>query len=223
MGDDFEGKRCTMSMIEFTSNVTDHSSDQGFQFEFHCDKCGGGHMTRFVASKVGVASGLFRAAATLFGSSTLDRVASAGNYAKDSLRGKARDDAFAVAVEEGKTHFKKCTRCGNWVCPETCWNGERGMCEACAPDLQEEAAAAQAEAAKEQIWEKAKTVDQTEGLDVGKKQMAVCPGCGAKVGPGKFCGECGKELRPKDVCGACGAKMAAAAKFCGECGGKRAG
>jgi hypothetical protein len=126
-----------------------------------------------------------------------------------------------VAVAEGKAYFKKCTRCGKWVCPETCWNPERGMCENCAPDLQEEAAAAQAEAAKEQIWEKAKTVDQTGGLDVGVKQMAVCPGCGAKVGAGKFCGECGKELRPKDACGACGAKMAPAAKFCGECGGKR--
>ncbi|HVS73522.1 MAG TPA: zinc ribbon domain-containing protein [Phycisphaerae bacterium] len=211
-----------MTMIEFTSNYTDHSSDQGFQFEFHCDKCGSGYMTRFVPSKMGVATGFFRAAASLFGNSTLDRVASAGTYAKDSMRGQARDDAFAAAVAEGKNHFHKCTHCGKWVCPDTCWNADRGMCENCAPDLQEEAAAAQAEAAKQQVWQKAALVDQTEGMDLGVKQLAVCPACGAKAGPGKFCGECGKELRPRDACAKCGGKLAPGAKFCGQCGAKQA-
>jgi uncharacterized OB-fold protein len=27
-------------MIQFTRNYTDRSNDQGFQLEFHCDKCG---------------------------------------------------------------------------------------------------------------------------------------------------------------------------------------
>src|SRR5690348_5742254 len=116
-----------MAMIEFTSNVTDHSSDQGFQFEFHCDKCNSGLMSSFVASKAGMATGFLRAASSLFGNSALSRAATAGDYAKDALRGKARDDAFAAAVAEGKKHFKKCPRCGKWVCPETCWNAERGL------------------------------------------------------------------------------------------------
>ena len=210
-----------MSMIEFTRNYSDHSNDQGFQFEFHCDKCGNGYMTPFIASKLGMGAGFLKAAAGLFGSSALDRVASASGQVKDSLRGKARDDAFASAVQEGKTHFKKCTRCGKWVCPESCWNGERGMCEECAPDLQEEAAAAQASAAKQQVWDKAATVDQTEGLNLSQKQAATCPHCGAKAS-GKFCGECGKEVQPKDACAKCGAKMSPASKFCGECGTKRA-
>lgn len=34
----------------------------GFQFEFFCDKCGNGHMSPFIASKVGVATGILRAA-----------------------------------------------------------------------------------------------------------------------------------------------------------------
>src|SRR4051794_3329179 len=122
-----------MAMIEFTSNVSDHSNDNGFQFEFHCDKCNGGHMSTFVASKLGVATGLLRAASSLFGSSMLNNAAQAGQYAKDSVRGKARDDAFATAVAEAKQHFKKCSRCGKWVCPESCWNAGRGLCENCAP------------------------------------------------------------------------------------------
>jgi hypothetical protein len=209
-----------MTMIEFTSNHTDHSNDTGFQFEFHCDKCGNGHMSAFLASKVGVATGFLRAASALFGSSALSRAAQAGDYAKDSLRGKARDDAFAAAVAEGKKHFKKCSRCGKWVCPETCWNAERGLCEECAPDLQEEVAAAQAAAAKDQVWEKARLVDQTDGLDLAQKKAAFCPHCGAKAGPGKFCGECGKALHAKTECPACHAKLSPGAKFCGECGGK---
>ncbi len=211
-----------MAMIEFTANHTDHSNDQGYQFEFHCDKCGNGYMTPFVASKVGMASGFLRAASSLFGSSALSRAAQAGDYAKDSMRGKARDDAFGAAVQEGKKHFKKCSRCGKWVCPESCWNAERSMCEDCAPDLMEEAAAAPAQAATDQVWDKARQTDQTGGLDVTKKVTAAeCPHCGAKAGPGKFCGECGKELHPKTQCPGCHAKLAAGAKFCApECGTK---
>ena len=209
-----------MAMIEFTSNYTDHSNDQGFQFEFHCDKCHNGFMSTFQPSKIGMATGFLRAASTLFGSSMLSNAAQAGQYAKDSVRGKARDDAFAAAVTEGKTHFKKCSRCGQWVCPESCWNGQRGLCEACAPNLQEEAAAAQAQAAKEQVWQKAAQSDQTGGLDMSKKMGATCPHCGAAAGPGKFCSECGKDLHPKTECPSCHAKLAAGAKFCAECGTK---
>ena len=209
-----------MGMIEFTSNVTDHSNEQGFQFEFHCDKCNNGFMSTFSPSKIGVAGGFLRSAATLFGSSTLDRMAQAGQYAKDSMRGKARDDAYAAAVNEGKTHFKKCHRCGKWVCPESCWNADRGLCSLCAPDLQDEAAAAQAEAAKQQVWKAAGESDQTGGMDMARKQTAFCPHCGAKAGPGKFCGECGKELHAKTECGACHAKLNPGVKFCAECGAK---
>ena len=211
-----------MAMIEFTANYTDHSNAEGFQFEFHCDKCGNGYMSRFVTNKVGAASGLFRAAAGLFGSSTLSRIATAGDAAKDSMRGSARDNAFAEAVKEGKTYFKKCTRCGKWVCPETCWNASRGMCENCAPNLQEEAAAAQATAAREQVWSKARDTDPTGGLDVSRTIVAECPHCGANAGTGKFCAECGKPLAANDKCPGCGAKMQPDAKFCGECGAKRA-
>ncbi len=29
-----------MERFEFTRNYTDHSTDRGFQFEFHFDRCG---------------------------------------------------------------------------------------------------------------------------------------------------------------------------------------
>ncbi len=211
-----------MTLTSFVRNYTDHSNDQGFQFEFHCDKCHNGWRSAFVANKLGLAASFFQVAGTLFGGG-LETVAHAGRQAKDALRGKAWDDAFNAANVEGKAHFKHCSRCGIWVCPEACWNDERQLCENCAPDLGEEAAAAQAHAAKDQVWEKARTTDQTEGLDVKKKRAAKCPHCGAKAAAGKFCSECGKPFAPpEDKCGGCGAKMAAKAKFCAECGAPRA-
>jgi len=210
-----------MALIAFTSNYTDRSNNTGYQFEFHCDKCGSGHLSTFQASKAGMAGGFLRAAGGLFGG-RLNQLANASEHLKDALRGPAWDAAFRTAVEEGKTKFKQCSRCGKWVCPENCWNAKRGQCETCAPDLQEEAAAAQATAAKNQIWEKASTTDQTAGLDVTSAQTAQCPSCGAKSTGAKFCGECGKPMQAaKTNCGQCNAKIEPGTKFCGECGAKQ--
>jgi hypothetical protein len=211
-----------MAMIRFTSNVTDHSTDKGYQFEFHCDKCGNGVMSSFVASKAGMAGGFLRAASSLFGGSALSGAANAADYLRDQTRGKARDEALARAVEEAKPHFRQCTRCGQWVCHEHCWNAAKGLCEACAPNLQEELAAAQATAASEQVWAKAREVDLVGGVDVRADAAATCGHCGAASTGGKFCPECGKPFRQHKHCTGCGAKLEAKAKFCAECGNKAA-
>lgn len=211
-----------MGLIQFTSNVTDHSTQQGYQFEFHCDKCGNGYMSAFQPSKIGMAEGFLRAASGFFGGGTLGNMANAGDYLRDATRGQARDAALAKAVEEAKPHFKQCSRCGKWVCPENCWNAKRGMCEYCAPDLEEEAAAAQAQVAKNQVWDRAAQSDQTGGIDVSGKvaRSATCPHCGAHAEGSKFCPECGKPLRSKSECPGCHAHVDAGVKFCPECGTK---
>ncbi len=35
--------------IEFVRNYSDHSTDNGFQFEFTCNRCGNGYKTPFKA------------------------------------------------------------------------------------------------------------------------------------------------------------------------------
>ena len=208
-----------MATIQFTANYTDRSNSTGYQFEFHCDHCGNGFMSTFQASKIGIMGGFLRAAGSLLGG-PLNDAANAGDHIKDALRGKAWDDAFARAVAEGKQHFKQCSRCGRWVCPEHCWNHDRNLCEQCAPDLAEEAAAAQAQAAKEQIWEKARQTSLVTDVDMKATKVAKCPHCGAPAGTSKFCPECGKPLAAEVPCPSCGHKAKAGTKFCPECGTK---
>ena len=205
-------------MIQFTKNYSDRSNPQGFQFEFFCDKCRNGYMSLFIPSKMGIAAGVLRVAGSLFGGA-LGRAGDVGDQVKDVFRGKAWDDAFARAVSEGRQKFRQCTRCGNWVCPEVCWNEKRSLCEECGPDLHEEAAAAQAHAAVEQVREKARATSQVEDVDMAAHRVAACPDCNAHVEGGKFCPECGKPLSTNATCKKCGSQFDG--KFCSECGTPR--
>lgn len=208
----------------FTKNHRDHSNDTGFQFEFFCDKCGNGHRSTFESSGIGIASKVLKAAGSLFGGG-LWNAGHAADHLKDGLRGSAWDAAFATAIEELRPKFHQCTKCGHWVCPDVCWNEARGLCEDCAPDLAEHAAAIQAQVGVEQAWEKARASDQTGGADLTVKSVARCPHCQARVAAGaKFCAECGKPTgagaAKKAFCTECGAEKPDTAKFCPGCGAK---
>ncbi len=209
-----------MAPTPFTKNYADHSSDNGYQFEFHCDKCGNGYRSSFITNKLGMAASLLKAAGSIFGG-TASTLGYGADQVKDAFRGEAWDSAFKEAVEEIRPKFHQCTRCGQWVCPEVCWNSERGLCEACAPSLQEEAGAAQAQVAKDQVWEKARQSDQTDGLDLKQKQTSSCGKCGAGLQPkAKFCTACGSPVgeKAKTFCPDCGAERGPGAKFCPGCG-----
>ena len=212
--------------IAFTKNYTDHSNPQGYQFEFHCDKCGNGYRSSYAASKIGMATGLLGAAASMFGG-VLGQAANAGEHLKDALRGKNWDDAFAAAIAEMKPKFFQCTRDGRWVCPDVCWNAKASLCKGCAPDFGEESAAAQAAALKnavaEQFAEKLKDADLIGGMDARSQQASVCPHCAAPSTGSKFCGSCGKPMAAApSSCPKCKGVIPATSKFCPDCGTPRA-
>jgi hypothetical protein len=206
-----------MVAIKFTGNYEDLSTDRGYQFKFYCEKCHNGYMSSFQASKMGMLSSAARAAGNLFGG-VFGNVADGAYEMQRMVGGPAHDSALKEAVEEIAPTFKQCTRCGNYVCEPICWNKKAGLCENCAPDMDEEIAAAQHEAAREQIHEKARTVDWTKGKNLGQVSGAVCRECGAKAQGGKFCPDCGASLNPKRACPGCGHECEGAAKFCPECG-----
>jgi hypothetical protein len=211
-----------MAAQSFTKNYRDHSNDNGYQFEFFCDKCGSGFRSGFKTSAMGVAASVLKAAGAIFGGSV--RGAGWGaDHLKDAFRGPAWDTAFQEAVSECRPKFRQCTLCGTWVCPEVCWNAERGLCEACAPNLAEHAPAMQASAAVDQARQKIQESDQLRGADVTNAVAGVtgCPKCNASLAPGaKFCAQCGSAVAaagPK-FCSGCGGALTAGARFCAGCG-----
>ncbi|GAB3983263.1 hypothetical protein GCM10028806_56240 [Spirosoma terrae] len=210
-------------MIQFVRNYDDLSTDKGFQFSFRCDKCGNGYMSHFQSNNLGIAGELLNAAGNLFGGFFYE----AGNATRQMQRaiaGKAHDDALNKAIQEGKSHFHQCTRCGQWVCPDVCWNAKVGLCESCAPDEQEELAAQQALATSEQISQKARQTDYTSQIDFSQRTALLsCSKCSAKLtSTDKFCSSCGTPaIQAQAVdkfCSNCGAKAKSGQKFCSDCG-----
>ncbi len=205
-----------MPLIQFTRNHQDQSTDNGFQFEFYCDRCGNGYQTRFEGSATGAITNALDAANNLLGG-VFGSVSSAAHTVRSAGWQKAHDDAFARAVQEAQPHFHKCKRCGHWV-DDDCWNNERTLCKDCAPDLQEEMSSIQVDAAINDARTKASQVEYIGAGQFKQTIVAACPHCGAKVSGGKFCPNCGKPLAAEKFCKNCGAKLQADAKFCPECG-----
>ena len=206
-----------MAKIAFTNNYQDLSSNRGFQFKFLCEKCGNGYMSSFKTNKLGAVAGAAGAAASLLGG-IFGRAAASAHQLESMVAGPQHDSALKEAVEEIRPLFKQCTRCGQWVCEPVCWNKKAGLCETCAPDLDEEIAAAQAGAAKEQVAQKVRDVNWTAGRDLAQAAPAICPKCGAKTQGSKFCPECGAPIAAKRKCASCGAEADGTPKFCPECG-----
>jgi hypothetical protein len=230
-----------MALIQFVQNYQDLSTDRGYQFKFHCDKCGNGYMTRFQTSTFGVAESALSIAGSLFGG-VFNAAKNAEYDIQRAVGGKAHDSALETAVAEGKVYFKQCARCGKWVCPEVCWNGDVGQCDGCAPKLEQEMAAgaaqAKANAARQQLQQKAQQQDYVSGIDMSAGAVLkapgvapspaaasgatgmTCSGCHAPLAEGaKFCAQCGTPQKPPG-CPACGNALQAGARFCAQCGHK---
>jgi hypothetical protein len=208
-----------MAVVEFTGNYQDLSTDRGFQFKFFCEKCNNGYMSTFQTSKIGMAASAMEVAGSLFGG-LLGRAASSAYEVQRAVGGPLHDSALKSATEEIRPLFQQCKRCGRWVCKPVCFNDKAQLCSWCAPDLQQEMAVAQAEAAKEQVYERAREVDWLKGQHVETVSGAACRNCGAKNTGGKFCGECGAPFVQTRHCTECGASIEGAPKFCPECGHK---
>ena len=198
-----------MALTKFVRNVQDLSDDGGYKFRFHCDGCGDGYESQYTSAS----ANLLKTALEVF--SVFNPLGGMrGRHLADGidrgLRGKERDSAYESAVGEAMAHFKKCSSCGKWVCPEHCWNEPIGMCERCAPDANEAAAKRAAR------W----GVERAEQAVVegGDAKLVSCPACGAQARGGKFCEGCGAPFAAPQ-CKHCKKPLGVGARFCGECGG----
>jgi hypothetical protein len=211
-------------LIQFVQNYQDLSTDKGFQFKFHCDHCHNGYMTRFQTSTLGMAESALHIAGSLFGG-IFNTVGNSAYEVQRAIGGKAHDAALEEAVAEGKQYFHQCTRCGKWVCPEVCWNAGAGLCEGCAPNMQEEMAAAHArakvDAARAQLQAEAAKQNYVGGIDMSKDAVLRAPGGSGGAASLPPTGSAPATAAP-DRCTSCGAGMSATAKFCPQCGTQKA-
>jgi hypothetical protein len=197
--------------IAFTNNYRDLSTDTGFQFEFHCDRCGDGVRSEFKPSMLGTASTVLNMASNLFGG--LFGAANAASGARNATWEHEHDGAFRSAAAEVRPHFTRCPRCTGYVC-RSCWNEAAGLCANCAPDMGSELAAARSDAALQQMREQVMASKQFSG-DIAAKPT-TCPECGTPTGDAKFCGECGASLALRRCPN--GHTVPNGMRFCGECG-----
>ncbi len=227
-------------MIEFVRNYTDHSTDRGYQFEFRCDHCSNGYMSSYQASMVGTAGSLLQAAGNLFGG-VLGSAGRSSYEIQRAIGGPAHDRALQQAVAEVKEKFRRCQRCGNWVCAEICWNERALQCTGCTPKYEQEVIAlrtqAQIAATQEQLYAKAHGVDYVSGIDMNpdaqvrlnpppvNAPLAAPPAAssflgsllGAPGGSAQTAWAPVASAAPAERCGACGAGLTGG-KFCSECG-----
>jgi phosphoglycolate phosphatase-like HAD superfamily hydrolase len=88
-----------------------------------------------------------------------------------------------------------------WLAPLV--QGDRGGCDgccaACTPKPAQEVTRSRSDERTDQLEEKARHIDLTQGIDVAKPPTATCPACGAAASGGKFCPHCLHAAGPTGV------------------------
>jgi hypothetical protein len=198
----------------FTGNYSDLSDENGYQFEFRCDRCGSGYRSEFVRSNAGTAASLLGGASNFMGG--LWGASNAARSAKDFMDRGARDEALEKAANEIMPLFTRCPACNSWV-DETCFNKQRNLCTGCAPNLVAEMERERSSVEIDQMRQAMRAETVFSG-DLSARRT-VCPSCDKPVGSEKFCANCGARLGTAH-CTQCGAELATDARFCGICGAK---
>lgn len=207
-----------MVAIEFTDNHQDLSTENGFQFKFLCERCGDGYLSTFQPNTVGILASIVRFLGQLFGG-VLGRVSHGSYEVQRAIGGAGHDRALQRAVTEISLLFRKCRRCGDWMCAQSCWNDERRMCKRCAPVGEEEETALRDKGVAAQVASDM-VIEEEERVRARAAEVeARCPACGAATLGKKFCPGCGKKLQARDpYCPTCNARLTPGARFCGDCG-----
>jgi len=197
----------------FSSNYSDMSDENGYQFEFRCDICGSGYRSEFIRSNLGTAGNILSGASNLLGG-IFGSASSVADTAKDITDKGARDEALKKASNEIMHFFQRCPRNNLWV-DETCWNEARGLCVSCAPKLAAEMEAERQAVEIQQMRQKIQSETVFSG-DTATR-TTVCTNCGKPVGSEKFCSNCGTPVGLAK-CTNCGNDLPPGARFCGNCG-----
>ena len=124
------------ALIPFTSNYTDVSTYEGYQYEFCCQRCGNGYRSAFRHSVTGFGGRIAALGGGLLGGEIGARVQEVGLLAqwdRSSTRGSTNDRRLLEAAQDVAGHFVQCRGCAEWVCRDVCWDDRAGCCARCVP------------------------------------------------------------------------------------------
>lgn len=226
------------ALIPFTSNYSDVSTYEGYQFEFHCQRCGNGYRSAFRHSVTGFGGRLAALGGGILGGEVGARVQEVGLMAqwdRSGTRGSTNDKRLLEASEDVAGHFVQCRGCVEWVCRDVCWDDRAGRCQRCVPPPPPAPAPAYG---PPQGWGPPPPGygSPTGGYGApppgyGPPRVSLqhpgrrpsgpavcCTGCGA-MASGRFCAHCGSPLAPP-ACTGCGAPSQGT-PFCPQCGTPR--
>ncbi|MGD9495371.1 MAG: hypothetical protein AB7Y46_03570 [Armatimonadota bacterium] len=110
-----------------TRSYEDLSTDEGFQFRFHCQRCDAAFVSRFQPCPPETDEGLLAPVGELFTEAQQN-----GHEEHIVESAPEHETALRVAIAEAAEHLHQCPRCGEWVCAD-CWNPPMLMCRKCAP------------------------------------------------------------------------------------------
>ena len=212
------------ALIPFTSNYTDVSTYEGYQFEFHCQRCGNGYRSAFRHSVTGFGGRLAALGGGILGGEIGSRVQEVGLLAqwdRSSTRGSTNDRRLLEAAQDVAGHFVQCRGCAEWVCRDVCWDDRAGRCRRCAPPApapgygppQPGYGPPQPGYGPPPGYEPPRVSLRHPGRSTAP--TACCTNCGATTA-GRFCAQCGSPLAPP-ACEGCGAPSHGT-PFCPQCG-----
>src|SRR2546421_9890238 len=144
--------------VPFTGNVLDLCNENGFQWEFTCDRCRNGFRSPFAQNVASRGRGVLRMAGEWFGGKleTFSQgVEDFNQYGYIGEESATKDQFFAKAVENVRPNFRQCRGCGGWACAQLCSANHVGQCMAGSPLATEEVGKAQADARGHQLGEPA--------------------------------------------------------------------
>jgi hypothetical protein len=229
------------ALIPFTSNYTDVSTYEGYQFEFCCQRCGNGYRSTFRHSVTGFGGRIAALGGSLLGGeigSKVEEVGLMAQWDRNGTRGTTNDKRLVEASQDVAGEFVQCRRCADWVCRGVCWDDAAGSCVRCVPSQPPSAPqpyASQPYAPQQypaQLYAQPPTYapqhygqPQPYGQPQAPRGYAPPPAGGPRISlrhPGRHtgpaaghCPSCGSQVSGR-FCGGCGCPIAPPA--CSGCG-----
>ena len=173
----------------FTSNYTDLSDENGYQFEFRCDICGSGYRSEFIRSNAGHGGQPPRRREQPHRRLLRQRRPTRADRVKDITDRGARDEALKKAANEIMALFTRCPRCNKLGRRDLLERGARPVRRAARrtspPRWRPSAPRSSSTRCARRC--SAETVFSGDT----SARSTVCTNCGKPVGSEKFCSNCG--------------------------------